>query len=563
MIKFLQASVLVFFAMLSASCSYEPRSGEQLRTLPVQDGGRIKPFDSFARETLELIYGRTSYKKDDGSKEPAHLIVMSFILSPESWVNAKIFEVTHLEVRKRLNLTQDRKHYSGEEVFKNEAFKNLMQEIADKRESKEKLTPYFQALQRLENQFFTFRELSSGQMLRVLPNADTTVDKWISLTDLPTDLQPAFIGITQNLASYLGAKTALQDNSSAETKNRLAETSIAFDEAVTKFREQAASKYGDRYDPELKTKKEVFYNQVHPFRWAYICYLLAALVLLFVWIKGIDKGMPLTWGLIILGFIIHTLGFAFRVYLSERAPVTNMYETVVWVSWGVILFSMILEKVYKFKSLLLAGSLMGVLCMVIADSAPAVLDPSIQPLEAVLRSNYWLTVHVMTITISYSAFALAFGLGDLGLIYYFLDEAKYKEQIQKITIGIYRAIQIGVAFLAPGIILGGIWADYSWGRFWGWDPKETWALIALLGYVAVLHARLVNWLQNFGTIVSAILTFNLIIMAWYGVNFVLGAGLHSYGFGAGGIEYVSLFVVLHILFVAYVWLVRNKWQKTV
>jgi ABC-type transport system involved in cytochrome c biogenesis permease subunit len=118
-------------------------------------------------------------------------------------------------------------------------------------------------------------------------------------------------------------------------------------------------------------------------------------------------------------------------------------------------------------------------------------------------------------------------------------------------------MQIGVALLAPGIILGGIWADYSWGRFWGWDPKETWALIALLGYTAVLHGRLAGWLKDFGTIVTSVVSFSLVIMAWYGVNFVLGAGLHSYGFGAGGVEYVSAFVAAHLLFTLFVVMVRQ------
>lgn len=199
---------------------------------------------------------------------------------------------------------------------------------------------------------------------------------------------------------------------------------------------------------------------------------------------------------------------------------------------------------------------MGLFALIVADFAPAVLDPSLQPLEAVLRSNYWLVVHVMTITISYAAFLLAFGLGDLGLIYYILGEEKHADKIQKITTGVYRAMQIGVAFLAPGILLGGIWADYSWGRFWGWDPKETWALIALLGYIVVLHARLVGWLKNFGMIASGVITFSLVVMAWYGVNFVLGAGLHSYGFGAGGVEYVSAVIGLHILFCAYAYVIH-------
>jgi ABC-type transport system involved in cytochrome c biogenesis permease subunit len=143
------------------------------------------------------------------------------------------------------------------------------------------------------------------------------------------------------------------------------------------------------------------------------------------------------------------------------------------------------------------------------------------------------------------------------LYYYLRGEKQNHEKIKEITTGIYRSMQIGVAFLAPGIILGGIWADYSWGRFWGWDPKETWALIALLGYLAVLHARYAGMIRNFGLVVTAIVTFSLVIMAWYGVNFVLGAGLHSYGFGAGGLEYVSAFVAAHMLAVVYVSVIRR------
>lgn len=118
-----------------------------------------------------------------------------------------------------------------------------------------------------------------------------------------------------------------------------------------------------------------------------------------------------------------------------------------------------------------------------------------------------------------------------------------------------------MALLAPGIILGGIWADYSWGRFWGWDPKETWALIALLGYLAVLHGRVIGLIKDFGMVVCAIVTFSLVIMAWYGVNYVLGAGLHSYGFGAGGVEYVSAFVAVHLLFAIFVGVVRSSRLK--
>ena len=110
-------------------------------------------------------------------------------------------------------------------------------------------------------------------------------------------------------------------------------------------------------------------------------------------------------------------------------------------------------------------------------------------------------------------------------------------------------MQFGVVLLAAGTLLGGVWADYSWGRFWGWDPKEVWALIALLGYVVLLHMRYVGWVGQFGFAVGCVVSFLFVAMAWYGVNFVLGAGLHSYGFGNGGVQYVGIFTLAEIAFV--------------
>lgn len=541
----------VFVALASIFISapaFAIKTGDMIRYMPVQDAGRIKPFDTFAKETLEVIYGKKSYKPDENAPAiEAHWVVMTWMLSPESWANRPLFEVKYHDVLDKLGLPKEKKYFTGEELFRNEKFANVMQELANKRETKEKLTPYFQALQRLENQFFIFREIASGRMLHVVPSKDK--DDWISVADLPADMQPAFMDISKDVAQYLGAVT---------DKNNVEDAGKKLDAAVLAFQDLAQKANPEKYTFTEKVKTEVLYNDVHPFRWAYVFYLMAALSLLFIWIRKMEKGMAVVWTFMAVGFLVHTLGFVFRVYLAERPPVSNMYETVIWVSWGAVLFSIILELNYRFRLMLLGGSLVGLLALIVADSAPAILDPSIQPLEAVLRSNYWLIIHVMTITISYAAFMLAFGLGDLGIIYTVLGQEKHQDTIQKLTTGVYRAMQIGVAFLAPGIILGGIWADYSWGRFWGWDPKETWALIVLLGYIVVLHMRLVGWLKNFGMLAAGVITFSLVIMAWYGVNFVLGAGLHSYGFGAGGIEYVTVFVLLHMLFVLYAYFLQKS-----
>lgn len=544
-------SFLFLFSTLASAGVFQETSGEALRGLPVQADGRVKPFDSFAREMLELVYGKQKYEKRD-----AYEIILTWMLAPQTWQSKELFEVRNFDVLTRLGLDTQKRYYKGDELFSGAKFSELRAELASKRETKEKLTPYFQALQRLENQYFVFSEIATGRMIRVLPPKEG--DAWISVADMqPGPAQEKFLELTKSFISLIGGMA----EGRAESEMAAAKTDL--DQKVLAFQELARAENPEKYANDTKIDVESFYNRFHPFKWSYIFYLLGAVIVLFSWITSKHGAMTPAWVFLCLGFGLHTIGFAIRSYLMDRAPVTNMYETVVWVAWGSIVFAGILEKIYKFKFIIMAGALIAAFGMIIADTAPVVLDPSLQPLEPVLRSNYWLTIHVMTITVSYAAFFLAFALGDIGLIYFLKGEAQNKDKIKAIVMSIYRAIQIGVVFLAPGIILGGIWADYSWGRFWGWDPKETWALIALLGYLAVIHGRLVGWVREFGMVACGVLTFSLVIMAWYGVNFVLGAGLHSYGFGAGGVEYVTGFVVAHLLLVVYTAVVRNARLKDV
>ena len=257
-------------------------------------------------------------------------------------------------------------------------------------------------------------------------------------------------------------------------------------------------------------------------------------------------------------FLIQVAGFSARVYITGFAPVTNMYGTMLWVSLGVGLFAALLFLLYKnfhLTGLLWIGSSA---LLLLTESIPLVLSPDMDPIVAVLRSNFWLTIHVLTITISYAAFTIVMLMGNVALVRSIL-KMESRNFFDEYAIYAYRMIQLGVFLLTAGIILGGIWADYSWGRFWGWDPKETWALIADLGFLAILHARYVGWLDAFGLLAASASAYLLVVMAWYGVNFILAAGLHSYGFSSGGAMAVGAFVALQVvlLIVAAVMRVRT------
>lgn len=230
-----------------------------------------------------------------------------------------------------------------------------------------------------------------------------------------------------------------------------------------------------------------------------------------------------------------------------------------------------LGQVLARKPFVLAGATVGLVTALVAYYAPG-LDKDINPLMPVLRDNFWLTVHVLTITASYGAGALAWGLGVIALFFYVFG--RYRDPVLPppeavaqghrpagshhapealrrrppeacVTLGtfLYKAIQVAVLLLAAGTILGGLWADVSWGRFWGWDSKEVWALVSLLIYVAVLHGRYAGLFGNFGLAVGSVIGLTSILMAWYGVNFVLGSGLHTYASGTGGWQWALLFVV--------------------
>jgi cytochrome c-type biogenesis protein CcsB len=321
--------------------------------------------------------------------------------------------------------------------------------------------------------------------------------------------------------------------------------------AASALQSRLAERGGASYPRLADLEREVRYNRLKPFRTAWLLYLAGGLLLL--------ASLPLPWRLllwagaaaVLAGFAVHGYGMILRTLISGRAPVTNMYESVVFVAWGAVLFALVLEWLHRTRYLTACASALAVLCLILADNLP-IMDGSIAPLVPVLRDNFWLTTHVLTITLGYAAFLLGAGIAHVNLVLYFFAP-QHRPLFRSLSTFLYRSLQIGTLFLAAGTLLGGVWASYSWGRFWGWDPKETWALIALLGYLAVLHGRLIGWFRDVGTAIGSILGFLLVLMAWYGVNFILGTGLHSYGFGSGGLEYVAAFVAFELIVIGAAW----------
>lgn len=518
--------------LLIASPSFAaPIKNSDLKTLekiPVQSGGRIKPFSSFAREAVIFVTGKETLDGKDSVK-----LLLEWLARPKIWEAQPLIPILPGALRDSLGLSREHR-VSPEFLLSNPAFLERAEQSQTKTDAGETLTALEQKELELYQKMNLFYSSAQGKTWTILPSDAMDLQKrWLSLDDIMSEekfhpLQSSFHALLEN---YRGGN--------AEGFRQVSEE---FLKALTKS-----------LPPEPKAfVLEIHYNRLRPFRWAWYFYLLGLLVLLLS--RPLTKnGHPLLarWGMtsVLGGFLLHTYGFILRCLIAGRPPVSNMYESIVWVSWAVVFFSVILFAFYRFPYLIIASAAVTTFGLILADSLPAALDPSISPLVPVLRNNFWLTIHVLTITLSYGAFALALGIGHLALVTYAFW-AERENLLKNLTQLLYHAIQIGVILLASGTILGGVWANDSWGRFWGWDPKETWALIALLGYLALLHCRFTGWIGPFGLAVGSVVGFLGILMAWYGVNFVLASGLHSYGFGGGGLPYVTVFVLVDLAGIA-------------
>lgn len=510
-------------------------AAEILEEIPVQHNGRVKPFQSFAREVSLHITGSDHY----GKLSPTEMI-WDWIANPEVW-STKAFIPVPRAIQKEFGVMLVKGRISPDVLSSHKPFIDAVQLAWAKRQKKEKMSPVERYRLEMYDKMDLFQRVASGQIPGFIAHPDNVNAAWLPFQSFSEE--PPSQVLTQQYPAEKSAETVktlsalietLRSKASEEEKAGAART---FKNTLSGLMESRAVMIDTAH---LKT--ELRYNRFDPFGWAWHFYLLAALLFLisifFVKLPLVQLSLNRTavmfWA---AGFAVHLYGFILRCLIAGRPPVTNMYESVIWVSWTAVFFSMILFAVYRSVMIPLMASLVASLALIVAENFPAVLDPSISPLVPVLRSNLWLTVHVMTITMSYGAFALAWALGHAVVFGYMRRPGDHESQ-KSLSTFLYKTLQIGVILLAAGTILGGVWANYSWGRFWGWDPKETWALIALLGYLVVLHGRFNGWLDTFYAAAGSVIAFLGVIMAWYGVNFVLAAGLHSYGFGGGGAPYV-------------------------
>ena len=538
---FLAYSFALFMAFPSAQlfAATEAMPGLDFKEwglIAVQDGGRRKPMDTLASETLVRLTGQRQVTAFGQVWKPSDFM-LSMLLDTHDWRKEPILLVDFRPLAEKLGLDLTRKHFSYMDLAHAVALPTLVEEAHDTRDAGGKPDRLHTEAENLAGRMSLFDQVEKGDVFLIVPAPKDAKQAWV----LPPNFDTYY-----SQDQFAPATEALQALASAY----MAGDAFQFSSHSHELRVALRNLSPDVYPGETELGREYFYNQLRPFDLASIAY---AIGLVFIglgawfrlksrWITGLGLASTL------VGLSLHITGMTLRCLIGGRPPVTNMYESMVWVSSGVLIFALIFFLRYRTVVYLLAALPITLSLLLIVGQIPLLLPDNIDPLVPVLRNNYWLTVHVLTITLSYAAFALAMGFGHI-LLFQYLRDPKRAHDDKAMHFWLYRVLQLGVLLLAAGTILGGVWANYSWGRFWGWDPKETWALITLLSYLLVLHGKLAGWWRDFGLAVGSVVCFLAVVMAWYGVNFVLGVGLHSYGFGIGGESYVMTAIALDLVYV--------------
>jgi cytochrome c-type biogenesis protein CcsB len=545
--------ILVLLVSAGALCrAQEPiadTSGldyKQFGLLAIQDGGRRKPIDTFARETLIRITARSTYTDKTGRTWQAKDFIMSALLETHDWRNEPMVLVSLGQLREQLGLDAARRQFSFAQLVALPELSRLANEAHALRKAEKPLNRLQNEVMSVSERLTLFTHVMDGSALLIVPAMKSETAPWV----VPPDFSNYY-----SAEQFAPAQKELQAMATAYVQG----DAIQFSGAAKSLRDDLRALSPSIYPEDRQLQLEHTCNHFEGFYRAIWFY--AAAFLLLVIAHWRERGAALrNLGVLVAaaGLGCHAAGIIMRCLIAGRPPVTNMYESIIWVSFAVSFFAMIFFARYRTPIYLLAALPVTLIALLLVHQMPIAMPASIDPLVPVLRDNFWLTIHVLTITLSYAAFALAMGFGHILLFRYARNPSDARADAP-MHFWLYRVLQLGVLLLAAGTILGGVWANYSWGRFWGWDPKETWALIALLCYLLTLHGRLAGWWTQFGLVIASVVCFLAVLMAWYGVNFVLGKGLHSYGFGIGGETYVALFVILDLLFVAFaIWRYRTS-----
>ena len=581
--------------------------------LPVVFNGRLKPMDSLARNSLLEIREKQTLDTEPwkGWDEDPKIItanewLINVMMNPAVADTWPVFRVDNPDLITLLKLPesnseqhQDGKHYSWNQIAPSFDLINKENERVQKIESAER-SAYEQAVAKVFERLMLYEQLENALEPQDAPDWKQNLADYEAL--IPAGVaavraqqtgqkydQTAFNALADDLQqlddmSQLDAPLVVPPEDSSGNWQRVGTVLLnaakgekispaipAFATMADAFKKGDVASFNDALAdyraslvPNLsgalhKARAEVFFNQMQPFYAALIIYVLAGLLGVCSWFNLSETLRRSAVWLIGLAFVIHTTGLIYRMVLEGRPPVTNLYSSAIFIGWGAVVLGLVLEKIHRNGIGAVAAAGMGFITLVIAQNL-AVDGDTMEMMRAVLDTNFWLATHVVAVTTGYAS---TFVAGFLALIYILrgvftttLDEATGKSLARMV----YGIVCFATLFSFVGTVLGGIWADQSWGRFWGWDPKENGALIIVLWNALILHLRWGGMIRERGLVNCAIFGNIVTSWSWFGVN-MLGIGLHSYGFTDAAFKWLALFVVSQLALIALGLLPKGMWRS--
>lgn len=578
--------------------------------IPVLVNGRVKPLDTVARTSLLMMQGRQRVAAPDQRSLAPGEWLLDMLFRPQRADHYQVFEITHPDVLALLNLTASdgagNKRFALRQFAARLAELDRQAKLADDTETAVR-TPFQRAVvqlrngvalyQRLQNslaasdnpafleQLATFeRAVSKPMTIAGAPDADGQAVASHATDDAKLMLEMNRVFTTMDAFSYfrpippgdradagewktMGA--ALNDSFARHEVDAVARSFAAIGRA---WREERPADFNaavhaqrdllSRHPASAPARCEVEtrFNAAQPFYTSAILYVVAFLLAVVSWLKWPDPLRRAAFVLVLIAFGVTTLGIATRMWLEARPPVTNLYSSALFVGWGAVALCLVLEYFFKNAIGSVAAGVIGFTTLLIAHHL-ALGGDTLEMMRAVLDSNFWLATHVVTIAVGYSATFLA---GFLALIY--VVRGVLTRSLDSATgsaLGrmIYGIVCFATLFSFVGTILGGIWADQSWGRFWGWDPKENGALLIVIWNSILLHVRWAGLVKTRGLACLAIFGNVVTAWSWFGVN-MLGVGLHSYGFMDAAFWWLLAFGVSQLLAILVAAVPVTRWRSS-
>ncbi len=500
---------------------------EKFARLIVQDSdGRMEPVDTLAKEVIRKISSKSGFLGLNYNQ-----IFIGMLIEPKIYHKLRFIKISHPLLNKKIGLPKSAKYASFNDFFTNKGrgeYKiDIDLEKARKKRPAER-SKYDNELIKVDEKLNVIYMTDQGYLLKLFPKPNDPNNTWYN----PLDAVKAFPSkegqvVKYIIGSYL--RSAIEGIEKGDWKK--ANEALDVIKNFQKF-------YGSAIMPSSKkVEAEIFYNRLNLFAKLSFAYVLIGFILLIIAFISIIKPKinlkivtKITVAVLIVALTIHTLGLILRWYIAEHAPWSNAYESILYIAWSTALAGFVFAK--RSPLAFAATSILAGIFLFVAFLSS--LNPQITNLVPVLKS-YWLMIHVAVITASYGFLGLGALLGLFNLIL-FIVHAKsgsidIKNAIKELTYITEITLLIGLALVTIGNFLGGVWANESWGRYWGWDPKETWAAVTILVYAAVVHMRFVPILNSiYAFNVAAVLAYFSVIMTYFGVNYYL-SGMHSYAAG--------------------------------